>query len=225
VVSSLVGLVNPAPAATPTNNVNTVSQPLGIIVGTGAAQVSPSGLPVGFYGSITIQGAGLDQVSSVAMVPATLVTLGTPTVSPDTTQLTMTVTVDPSATPGPRSIVLQGPAGTAFATPFAGQVFISVMPVIASISPILAPQGTSFTLSIRGTNLKFVQSVVATPGAGMSIAAAPTWTTDSFGELLTVPVVISAQAPTGPSVIQLVVPGAETSGDASAANTFTVTSP
>ena len=55
--------------------------------------------------------------------------------------------------------------------------------------------------------------------------AKPEWSTDSFGEKLTVPVFVEPGAAIGSRVLRLRVPGASTDAQATPANTVTIVSP
>ena len=97
------------------------------------------------------------------------------------------------------------------------------VPTLDSISPILAAQGQTITLTIRGQHFNGATAVIATPGAGLTFASTPSVSTD--GTVLTIAVAIAPNAPLGSSVIQVLLPGAASSSTPAPANTFTVTSP
>ncbi len=108
-----------------------------------------------------------------------------------------------------------------FAESRLGQLRIGYgQPQIFSIEPILAVQGDVLTLLVRGDNLFDAEAVTATPGDGMHIGSRIT--VNESGTELTVPIAVDADAPLGPRVIRVAVPGAVTTDQAEPANTFTV---
>ena len=69
---------------------------------------------------------------------------------------------------------------------------------------------------------------MAEPSAGVNFAvglAAPQWSTDSFGEKLTVPLLIDGDAAIGSRVVRFRVPGGVTTPDATPSNTITIVAP
>ena len=64
---------------------------------TGISPRSPDGYLKGSSGSIAISGFALDQVTSVTVVGASGVSVGTPTTNESGTQITVPVTVSPTA--------------------------------------------------------------------------------------------------------------------------------
>lgn len=199
------------------------AQNLGVALGPVCRSVSPRAVARGTNAELLITGDDLTGVSGVSFVPAEGITVtGAPAVSPDGKELRLTVSIDASASPTARGLVLQtATAIVPFAEPRLGQLRIGYgQPEIFSIEPILAGSGDVLTLLVRGNNLFDAEAVTATPAGGMRIGSRIT--VNDSGTELTVPIAIDADAPLGSRVIRVVVPGAVTTDQAEPANTFTV---
>jgi hypothetical protein len=198
---------------------------VGIALGPTARALSPAGVLVGQSATITISGESLGSVTSVAVVPATGLTLGAFTASADGTQLSIPVTVDAGAPAGARQFVLSGASGPVrFSQPAANRlVVVPALPVISSIEPILGTQGQVVSLLVRATNLQHATGVTITPSTGVTFS--PTFTVDAAQGLLTIAFSIAPDAPVGPRVIQVVTPAGATPAQPSPVNTFTIRSP
>lgn len=95
-------------------------------------------------------------------------------------------------------------------------------PNIDSVSPVSLRQGRSETFRVRGQNLSRVSEIVFEPAAGIQVASAPQWATDAFGEVLTVQILVNADAATVPRVVRLRIPAGLTTATPSAANVVNV---
>lgn len=226
VTSSLVGILlqSQPPAPSPTT-IFYASPSVGVALGSVATLVAPAGLQAGSSGTLTISGYGLDTVTSVSISPNTGITIGTPQISPDGTQLTVTVDVAAGSAIGLRAIQLNEVSGTVkFTASSAGRVWIAAgQPRIDSITPILANQGDTVSLLIRGANFQGVTSVIAEPSDGLIVGSGPT--VDATGTQVTVGLQVLPDAALTSHVIRVVVPGFTTTSVAAPANTFTVYPP
>ena len=223
-VSAPVGvdLANiPLPPATSTYGL--FSPHVGVYYGATALSIYPTVLRLGETTNLTVSGANLPATASLALFPATGLTLqGSPMVSDDKTTLTQSIVVANNAPTNSRQIVvMNGSARIPFADPANAvvQVVTASLPGIDSISPILAHQGDTLSLTVRGANFGNLVAVAAEPSSGI-LFGSPTVNAD--GSQVTVSVQVSADAPTGPRVIRVFTLSGGSTVSASAANTFTL---
>lgn len=222
IASAIIGVTvqQPAPPAA-TRDIFLTGARVGVAVGAVATAVSPAGIARGGSGTLTVQGMGLDVVTGVSLNPATGVSLGTITASADGTQLSIPITVAADAPTGLREVAL---TGASFSDAAAGRFYIATgVPQIDSISPILANQGTTVTLLIRGAQLQATSSVTATPSQGVVFGS--TFTVNAAGTELTIPLHVPSDAALGSRVIRVTTPAGTTTADPLPANTFTVYPP
>jgi hypothetical protein len=207
---------------TETVGTNAIAPQIGVVVGTAANDMSPKGWLQGATGTVTVSGVGLSQVTSAQIVPADGLLLSDLAVNGGGTQLTLSLSVSPSAAQVPRRLKLVSAAGdVTWLEPARSLFAIGSLPNLSSVSPIVLERGQMVTLTVRGSNLRGVTAVSLLPGDGV-VAAAPVWSQDGLGELLTVNVFIDASAATGNRVLRLEVPGGGTSTVPSVANTVQV---
>lgn len=222
--SPVVGVVlETSTVATPASlNVFQPSPQVGVLYGTAAYMLAPEGLLAGSSGTLTVTGAGLGAVTGVVVSPATGITLGTLQASPDGTQLTVPVSVAANAAVGYYWLALNRTGGqVAFSKAGANKFWVATaLPAMDSLSPILGQRGTTVaTVTIRGTNLQNATAVVAEPPDGIAFGVP---SVDVTGTVLTVGMVIDANAPTTARVICVSTHGMMSSAVAAPANTFTV---
>jgi YD repeat-containing protein len=210
---------------------------VGILVGsgtTGISPASPDGVLKGTASTITVTGFALGDVTSATVLGPTALTAGQVQVNSDGTQLTVPITVPADATSTYYGIRLSRAAATPSTriTPVSeyGMFFNlgSLPTTIDSVAPIVLEQGKTYTFTIRGSNLRDVYQVMAEPGAGLLFGEGglvPQFSTDTFGEKLTVQLRVEGNAPIGSRVVRLKVPGGITSADPIPANTITVVAP
>jgi len=235
--AALVGVVFGSTPAENTRTDNVYANNVGVVVGvsaTGISPRSPDGYLKGSSGSLAISGFELDQITSVTITGTSGVSLGSLSVDATGTQLTVPVTVAPTAASTSYGIRLSTGSGTATlrvtaAEPAAMLFNVGALPTaIDSVSPIVLEQGKSYTFTVRGSNLRDVIELLAEPNAGTTFGVgmtAPQWSTDSFGEKLTVPLLIDGNAAIGSRVVRFRVPGGITSPDATPSNTITIVAP
>lgn len=223
--------------AQPVNRTETPhARPVGVVVGAATRSVDPAA-PDGFVksssGVVEVQGIALGTVTQVS-VTGTGVTAGTPTANTEGTRLTVPITVAADATSGGYALRLSAPAGAGTAQlatvdASALQFNVGALPTaFNSTSPIVLEQGKTVTLTVRGVGLRDVYTLAFEPATGITVGpagAALVWSTDSFGEKLTVPVFVEPDAAIGSRVLRLRVPGASTDAQATPANTVTIVAP
>lgn len=225
VATPVVGVVLVPAAVAPIPVTMSVFQPspqVGVLYGTAGFTLAPGGMLTGSSGVLTVTGVGLDAVTGATANPATGITLGALQVSPDGTQLTIPVTTAVDAAVGYRWLVLNRAVGAvSFAQPGANSFWIaSALPALDSVTPNLGNQGTTLaTFTLRGSNLQNATAVVAEPADGITFGVPGV---DATGTVLTVGMVIDANAPTTARVIRVSTHGVMSSGVAAPANTFTV---
>lgn len=218
-------VVKEDPSGPPTVSFGPFASPLvGVAKGAFISGVSPDRLTVGSGPTtLLISGNGLSGVTGVSVSPADGLILGTISVAPDGTSVSVPITVAVDAARTVRSIVLAG-AGQPYvaARPGADQFLVTLPPPqIDSIAPIFATAGTTaMTLTVRGRNLQSAQAVSLTPSSGITVSNSPSVNAD--GTVLTVALSVSALAPTGPRTVAVTTAGGTSNPAATAANTFTV---
>jgi YD repeat-containing protein len=211
-----------APSETP---MFLVARDAGVARGPAARSVQAPPLVPGAGGTLAVNGFNLQAVTSVALNPAQGVTLGAPQASGDGTQVTAQITVAPDAARGLREVVLAaGATRVEFGAARDARLYIAAgAPVIDSLTPIVAAQGSVVELTVRGQNLHAASAVLATPAEGMTFEPSPL--VNAAGTELVLRLYIAPSAPLGARVIQVVTPGGISASAASPANTFTVIPP
>ncbi len=200
---------------------------LGVSVGAVLDGVDEwSGFLPGASGTLTYTGVNLQSLRGALALPAAGVTLGAVVVAPDGRSLTLPISVAADALPGWHTIALQSDTGTVSALGRAPTIKISEgIPELTSMSPIVAKQGETTSLVFRGNRLRLVEGLRFTPAVGVAQSGPPQWSTDTFGEKLTVPVSVASDAALGAFVVQLWVAGGESDGTAGPTNTLTIIAP
>lgn len=226
ILSPSLGVVLEDSTPPPSVSQLVASGALGVAVGPVATARSPSGFAPDTSGMLTITGAGLDQVTSVALSPAQGITLGAHAASGDGASLTVPLSIAADAQSlVPRRVILTGVQGEILFALNASPLIVvgPGVPTLESITPILASQGDKLTMTIRGANFNGTSAVTATPGTGITFSN--TRTVNAAGTELTVELAVAQDAPLGSQVIRVWVPGAASSDEAVPANTFTVYGP
>lgn len=223
-VSPLLGVVlgEPVPVSTA---VDTFARPLGVAVGSVVIATEPPAFIRGATGTLTLHGQALDGATGITVNPADGITLGAPAISPDGSTLQASIAVAIDAALGARDIVVSNASGRIpYANSTAPRLQVGVgVPVLDSITPILANQGDRVSLTIRGSNFTGATAVRIVPADGVQMSNTPV--VDATGTQITVDFAIAANAPLGARVIQVLVPGAESTADPVPANTFTIYAP
>lgn len=226
ILSRELGVVLETDAPPPSTSQLVASTALGVALGPVATGRSPSGFAPGTSGMLAVTGAGLDQVTSVAITPAQGITLGAYAASGDGATLTIPLSIAADAQAlVPRRITLTGAQGEILFAQNASPIIVvgPGVPTLDSITPILATQGDKVTMTIRGANFSGAGAVTATPETGITFSN--TRSVNAAGTELTVELAVAQDAPLGSRVIRVWVPGAASSDEAAPANTFTVYGP
>lgn len=200
--------------------------PVGIAFGPTITSISPNRGAIGSSNlEITINGADLGGTTSVAFQPNTGITInGAPSVSPDGSSVTVSVSIALTAPQVARTVAVATPSGLARPASIGANIFTVTPPPpeIFSIIPIQAQVGTIFTLSINGKNLTGATSIDFVPNTGIVVGNPPS--INSAGTQATVNIAIAVDAPVGQRGVTITTGGGTTTDLASAANTFTITS-
>lgn len=197
---------------------------LGVAVGPVATDLQASALRPGVSGTLTVSGVGLDAVSAISINPATGISFGTPSAQPDGLSLSVPITLALDTPSGIKELKLSNGAAPVLFTEAAAARFIVAtdQPRIDSITPILARQGDTVTLTLRGAHLSHA-IVLMEPVAGVILGSAPAINAD--GTELTLGIHVPANAALGGRVIRVQTPGGFTTDQPEPANTFTVFPP
>lgn len=231
--SSLVGVVVGTVTAAAVQR-DAWSQPVGVVLGPVVVGMTPAGAIKGMSGTLSFNGVGLGSVSTAALLAAPAgsgVTLGTPVPNGDGTQVNVPFSVAANAPSNTYRLGLSsGTGSTTVAVPVNNpldmQWRVLDLPAISSFEPLILQQGRAHSLLIRGTNLREVQRIQIDPDTGATIDhSSMVWSSDSFGEKLTVRVILAPDAPVGSRVLRLVYPGGITSSQSATNNIFSVSTP
>jgi hypothetical protein len=223
--SSLVGVNVAVPTVPSTSTYGLIGAHVGVNVGPVIAAMSPRSVVAGSAVSVTLTGIAIPLSAVVSAQPATDLTLASANVSGDGASVTVTVTAAAGAATGLRRLVVtSGGSELSISPQNVTQFIVSAgEPTIASISPILARQGDTITMVIRGTRLQDIESITAEPAMGLVFDAQPTVSVD--GTELTTRIFVETGAPLIGRVIRVKTAGGQTTSIAAPANTFTVYSP
>lgn len=199
-----------------------VSPGVGVMVGSALTDVVPQALPVGFSGSLVIRGANIPNAVQISAFPASGMSLGTATVSSDGLQITVPVTVDAGAIPGPRRVVVTDSIGKllSFADNVKSQLVLTTgQPTISSIEPLFATAGTTMRLKVRGANLHNGKLVIM-PATDLRLDAQPVISAD--GTELLAYLQIAPLAATGTRFVSVMTPSGQSTAQSISANQLTL---
>lgn len=205
-----------------TRSTQLANQLVGVSVGAVLTQTQPRAWAVGGDQVLSIQGRGLSAGAQVTIEPATGLSLGAVSVAPDGRGLSVPVATAANATVGARRIIVKDAAGKllTFADPAQATVQVAAgLPVIDAIEPINAARGTFINLLVRGRHLQEGR-VVLMPADGLAVDAQPEVSAD--GTTLVARLNITAEAASGPRVVQVVTPAGSTSSVVMPGNTLTI---
>ncbi len=201
------------------------SSGVGVVVGSGAIDMTPKAGVVGTTVVLTIQGQSLGGVTTVRLLPADGIGVGAPVVSANGNQITVSLTIDAAAAKTIRRVVLQTATNTVlpFVVDSRSQFLVtSPVPEIDSISPqVLLPGQSSVNLTVRGRNLRDVTAVRFDPAQGI----APTGLVsivNADATQIQVSVNVAADAAVGPRTLIAIAAGGESTSVASPANTVQI---
>ncbi len=152
-----LGVTKTAPPAQPANY-RIYSSTLAVHRGPGIDSIAPNRLAINAPAqAMTIHGHQLGQVVSVAMQPATGVSIASFVIAADGRSIDVVADVAADAAPGLRRLSLRDAAGKEVPDlkPLASAVLLLAgIPVIESVTPNLVSPGQSLSILIRGQNLR-----------------------------------------------------------------------
>lgn len=211
----------PAPV---TSERHATSSPAGVVVGPAVLAVQPPALLRGQTAEILVQGHALPAGASVRVFPEGHVTpQGSAVLEPGGTVLRQTVAVSATAPIQSYQVRVSGPGESFVPAASANAAVLQViarLPEVVSLEPILAVQGDTLNLLIRGVGLAGITRISAEPAAGIDFGAS--FTVNAAGTEITVPLSVRADAPPGARTIRVFNAAGGSSAAASPANTFTV---
>jgi YVTN family beta-propeller protein len=144
------------------------------------SSVSPNSGGQGISVPVTLTGSNFAPGATTVIVSGTGITVTSVNVS-NTTSLTATFVIDPTAATGPRNISVNTVSGTSTTVPF---TVTSSAPTLASIVPNSGVQGTTVPVTLTGTNFVIGATAVAVSGTGVTVTSVvvsnPTSLTASF---------------------------------------------
>jgi YD repeat-containing protein len=221
IVSPAVGVVLSANNTGSSSNVEVATPALGVAFGAVATALLPNAQQFGTSGTLVIQGAGLQGVTAVTMVPPDGIVLGAPTPSVDGTSVSIPITIEATAVQTVREVLLiAGTQRVLFAPASQSQFRVTgPMPQLTSVTPQILQVGTISTIQLNGANFQNVSEIRVVPPTGISVGT-PVVSVDNT--TITVPFAVAANAPTGARNVIVVTPAGETSSIVSPANTITI---
>lgn len=221
IASANVGIEKATSTTPSTSPVALTSSALGVNVGAVLKDRSPATGTIGETVQLTLSGSGLQGVTTVALVPATGVTVGAPAVAADGRTITVALQVAAGAPQTLRSIEARAGAQLVpFATPETALFRITPpLPRLESVSPVLAQIGATTPLTLRGVNFQNASEVRIQPKNGVSVSTPPTLISSTE---LAVNVTVAAGTAPGARTVVVVTPAGETDAAATAANTLTL---
>ncbi|QKO21075.1 RHS repeat domain-containing protein [Rhodoferax sp. BAB1] len=221
-----VGLVVGSATQPPSNTTSALfSAPLvGVAVGPVLTGITPAGMPVGQVQNLVVSGRGIPAGATLSVLPSTGLTLGTPVIASDGSQISATLDVAANATPGGRGVVVKDASGRVlpFVPAAASQLMLtSGQPEIFSIEPLYAKAGTLLQLKVRGRHLQNGRLALL---PGIDVAIDPQPVINATGTELTATVQLYPLAALGPRVVQITTPSGQSSAEFNAANQFNIVS-
>lgn len=221
-----VGVELASPETPPTGFNGVFMAPLvGVSFGGGAAwlDTQPRFVAQGSTQTLVVSGRGLPADIAAQIVPGEGLTIGSPVLSGDGSQVQWSVAATGTATTGLRRLVLTA-NGQSLQPAALGADQIDVVvpqPEIASVEPVVfVPGSGGMPLLVRGRNLQDATGIELR-GGGMT--AASTWVVNADGTELSTRVDVSFLAQPGPRVVVVRSPSGSSSTLASPANTVLVT--
>lgn len=200
---------------------------VGVVVGSALTGVTPNHVAVNTTGfKIRVNGVNLANVTSIAFVPSTGITLqsGTLVVAPDGSYAEVNFDVAADAPLNQRSVVVSTPANAIKpANPDSLKLLVTYAePQLWSVIPPNAVVGMTFNFQVNGRNLQQASEISFVPPDGISAGNPPTISSD--GTLANLNVTISNGAAVGKRAVRIATPAGITTDSLSAANSFSVLS-
>ncbi len=219
VVSAQVGVERQLSGSPNTRENMARSTPVGVSKGGVLTQVLPSSRSQGSNVSLQLEGAALDSVIAVEFQPDQGITVGSYSPNASGEAATLGIAIANDALPTVRRLRLLTSSGMLAAVAGADRFTVTLpRPEIQSVSPILVDRRAgNVAITIRGERLNGATQLKVIPSDGIT-ASLPVTTID--GKSASASLVIAADAPLTPRVIQLITPGGETETAAMAFNTI-----
>ncbi len=223
----LVGVARASGPTAPASQNRQVSASLvGATRGPVTFRAEPSAWVPGQTGVLVVTGTAIPVGSTVQLLPASAVTLnGAPTVDPDGSAIRQSITVSSAALLDSLAVNVLKLDGTTLPLAGAASEALAIwlypgLPDIVSLDTIVARQGDTVDLLIRGTNLSDALQVTVEPDSGIDRGAS--FTVNAAGTELRIQFFVRDDSPLGARVIRVFTRLGGSSATASPANTFTV---
>lgn len=223
IVAPLVGLLVEGAQPPKAAAYQVASTMLGVSRGSVINTTTPNIAVVGSATQLTLKGLALEDVSGVAIEPATGIEYGDFEISGDGREVSLTLQVAQNAPLGPRTLrVLKGDVRVMFADPLQATLNIVLpQPVLESVSPIMLEQGANaIAMVLRGRNLMGATGVTLVPADGivtaspvvnaagteatLNLSVAPNATLGQRTILITTPAGTSDSAPVPGNTVEIV---------------------
>lgn len=217
-VGVVVGSAEPPPDEV---GVPVLTSNVGIVVGASVTEVAPGRAIIGDTTTVTVHGQGLQDVTSVALVPSDDAVVSTPVTAGDGGNLTFTVEVESGAQLGLRRLVLDTTTGPlTFADVMDGAFLISApLAKLESVTPQVATLGgTEQRITVRGQNLSHASQVRLLPEDGVTVNH-PLAVSDD-GRVLDFAIMVDADATPGARTLVVTTPAGASEGEAHEGNTL-----
>jgi hypothetical protein len=169
--------------------------------GPAIRDTAPRSNAPGTSSPITVLGCALENTSTI-----TAQTTGVSFININSTptQVTATMRIDASAPPGQFFLSVTNPNGTSNSIFFD---IVAVLPVLNGLSPSSQPAGSTFSLTLTGSNLANVSSVTFNPSAGITVNGIST-----SASQVTASVSIDPSALVGSYTVQVASPAGPSNG-------------
>ncbi len=219
-VGVLVGAAEPS---APPLLLSPINAPrVGVLLGAGISQVSPKAGVVGSTLTLNLQGIGLNDVTSVSILPASGITLGAPVISSDGKQASVSVSVDAASAKGMRQLQVRTASGSVQFMNAADALFLIAAPVpeLDSVTPQVLLAGQTTSVTVRGRNLRDVAAARFIPADGIQTSNI---SSNAEANLLTMDVRVDAAAASGQRVLVVQTAAGDSTSEALPTNTLQIT--
>ena len=221
IAAPLVGVVKQEPPA-PAPTLSAYAPLLGVVVPPAATGISPAVGIVGEVVNLTVNGAGLQNVTALQLFPADGVTVGPLGASPDGLTLSTQLTIAPTASQQLREVRLFAGAAPVTFTSAAAALFRVSAPhaVFDSITPIVLQVGApAVTITLNGRNFQNASQLRLEPSAGITVT---NLAVNGAGTQASATISAAAGAAIGPRALILTTPAGDSPAELTAQNTVTL---
>jgi hypothetical protein len=222
VVANLLGVVKQDDAPPPPASLSAFATNVGVVVPPAATTISPTVGVIGRDLVLTVNGFGLNAVTSVQLLPPDGVTLGAPSAAADGLSLSIPLSIALNAPTNLREVKLFAGGNQVLFTDAAASLFRVSLPLaeFESMTPIVLRAGAApVTLTITGRNFQNASQVRVEPAAGISVSAL---SVNGAGTQASVSISAAAGAATGQRAVIMATPAGESASALSAANTLVI---